>query len=41
VVSFISWEMSPWHPMERRLDGLQSWTGHSGEEKKINASAGN
>jgi hypothetical protein len=38
VVSFMSWPLypqgkSPWYPLDRRLGGLQSWSGHSGEEK--------
>jgi hypothetical protein len=24
---------SPWYPMDRRLGGRQSWSGHGGEEK--------
>jgi hypothetical protein len=24
---------SPWHPLDRRLGGPQSWSGHGGEEK--------
>jgi len=24
---------SPWYPLDRRLGGPQSWSGHSGEEK--------
>jgi hypothetical protein len=23
-----------WHPLEKKLDGLQSWFGSSGKEKK-------
>jgi len=25
--------MSPWYPLERRLGGPQSWSGHNGKEK--------
>jgi hypothetical protein len=25
---------SPWYPLDRRLDGPQDWSGHSGKEKK-------
>jgi len=24
---------SPWYPLDRKLDGPQSWCGHGGEEK--------
>jgi len=27
------WGKSPQYPMDRRLDGPQSWSGHSGEKK--------
>jgi len=37
-VSFKPWLLypqgkSPWYPMDRRMGGLQSPSGHSGEEK--------
>jgi hypothetical protein len=38
VVSFMPQPLypqgkSPWYPMDRRLGGPHSWSGHSGEEK--------
>jgi len=38
VVSFMPWPLypqgkGPWYPLDRRLGGLQSWSGQSGEEK--------
>jgi hypothetical protein len=26
---------SPWYPLDRRLGGPQSWSGHCGEEKNL------
>jgi len=39
VVSFTPepvypWVKRPWYPVDRRLGGTQSQSGHSGEEKK-------
>jgi len=38
LVSFMPWLLylqgkNPWHPLDRRLGGLQSQFGHGGEEK--------
>jgi len=30
---------SLWYPLDRRLDGPQSWSGHNSEEKKFPAPA--
>jgi hypothetical protein len=29
------WVVSPWYPLDRRLCGPQSWSGHGGEEKNF------
>jgi hypothetical protein len=40
VVHFTPWPLypqgkSPWYPLDRRLGGPQSWSGHGGEEKNF------
>jgi len=40
VVSFLfwllyAWRKRPWYPLERRLGGFQSQSGHGGEKKNI------
>jgi hypothetical protein len=40
MVSFVPWlfypqEKSLWNPLDRRLGVPHSWSGHSGEEKKV------
>jgi len=27
--------MSPWYPLHRKLDGPQSWSGGTGDEKNV------
>jgi len=39
VGNFVSWLLflqgrSPWHPVCRRLDGHQSWSGYGGKKEK-------
>jgi hypothetical protein len=36
-----SWGKSFWYPLERRLGGSQSWSGHGGKETKKPAPARN
>jgi hypothetical protein len=37
----MSWLLYPQYPLDRRLGGPQSWSGHGGEEKNFPAPAGN